>query len=68
MGESKKVLVENKMRDQNVYFGRSENLTPVILNNSGPDDIGKIVNVKIENYNHHSLFGTKQNIKKEVAA
>ncbi len=68
VGESKKVLVENKMRDQNVYFGRSENLTPVILNNSGPDDIGKIVNVKIENYNHHSLFGTKQNIKKEVAA
>jgi len=68
VGQSKEVLVENKLKDQSMYFGRTENLTPVILRNSNKNDVGKIINVKIENYNHHSLIGEKQSIKKEAAA
>ena len=50
------VLVENRTDDKKKLFGRSEYMTPVLLN--GNDDlIGKIVKVKISKSNQNSLFG-----------
>ena len=59
------VLVENKLKNQNKYFGRNKYLSSVIF--EGPEDIiGKLVQVKIENSNQNSLFGKLDN--KMVAA
>ena len=68
VGLKKEVLVENRLKKQSNYFGRTKNLTPVILRNIKEDDVGKILNIKIENFNKNSLFGVKESIKKEVAA
>ena len=35
------VLVENKLKNQSKFFGRTEYFTPVILSNTNNDDIGK---------------------------
>ncbi len=50
------VLVENFTKDKSQVFGRSEYMTPVILNGN-KDDIGKIVLVKIKKSNRSTLFG-----------
>ena len=50
------VLVENFTEDKSQVFGRSEYMTPVILNGN-KDDIGKIVLVKIKKSNRSTLFG-----------
>ena len=50
------VLVENKLEKQNKYFGRNKFLSPVIFN-ANENDIGKIINVKIEKSNQNTLFG-----------
>jgi len=59
------VLVENKMRNQNKYFGRTEYMTAVIFN--GEKNIeGKIVPVLVTSSNQNNLFGEiklKKNIK-----
>ncbi len=68
VGKSKEVLVENRLKDQKKYFGRSQDLTPVIFDCASDNDIGEIVNVKIKSSNQNSLFGVKQNLKSEVAA
>ena len=50
------VLVENKTKEKNQLFGRSEFLTPVFF--YGTEDlIGKTVQIKVFNSNHNSLFG-----------
>ena len=50
------VLVENKLKNQNKYFGRNAFLNSVIF--EGEDKyIGKLVNVKIKKTNRNSLFG-----------
>ena len=54
------VLVENKMKYQNKYFGRNEYLNSVIFNGD-QNDIGKIVKVNIENSNQNTLFGKINN-------
>ena len=59
------VLVENKLKNQNKYFGRNKYLSSVIFDGS-EDIIGKLVQVKIENSNQNSLFGKLDN--KMVAA
>ena len=64
----KKVLIENKMKNQEKYFGRTDNFTPVITKNIDDKDIGKIINVRIKDCNKNTLFGVKENIDKEVAA
>ena len=64
----KKVLIENKMKNQNKYFGRTEDLTPVIVESTSDKDIGEIINVEITGNNRNSLFGAKKFFKKEVAA
>ena len=60
------VLVENKLQDQNKFFGRSIYMTAVIFesNNCKPGDL---VNVKITSFNKNNLFGFHTN-KKEKAA
>jgi len=54
------VLVENKIKDQNKYFGRNEYFNSVIFSSSG-NDIGKTVKVNIENSNQNTLFGRVKN-------
>ena len=59
------VLVENKISNQNKFFGRTEYMTSVIFD--GEEDIkGKIVPVLITGSNQNNLFGEvklKKNIK-----
>ena len=50
------VLFENKMKNQDKYFGRDKFLNSVIVE-SKQDLTGLLVNVKINNFNHNSLFG-----------
>ena len=54
------VLVENKIKDQEKYFGRNEYFNPVIIDGN-KKDIGKIVKVNIENSNQNTLFGKIMN-------
>ena len=66
-GKSIKVLVENKMQNQFKFFGRNEFNNSVIFAGN-ESNIGKIVNVKIENTNQISLFGKIENNKNMEAA
>ena len=56
------------MKNQKNYFGRLDNSTPVISENVNEDDVGKIINVRIKGSNRNNLFGSKENMKNEVAA
>ena len=56
-GQIVEVLVENKMKDKIKLFGRTEHMVSVIFNGD-IENIGKIVQVKINNSNQNSLFGT----------
>tara|TARA_B100000212_G_scaffold247401_1_gene189006 strand:+ start:204 stop:1313 length:1110 start_codon:yes stop_codon:yes gene_type:complete len=56
LNSSVEVLVENKLKNQENYFGRNVFLNSVLF--EGEDKyIGKIVNVKIEKTNRNTLFG-----------
>ena len=56
VNSSVEVLVENKLKNQENYFGRNVFLNSVLF--KGEDKyIGKIVNVKIEKTNRNTLFG-----------
>jgi len=61
------VLVENKLKDQPKYFGRTKFMTPVIFNSDNCRD-GDIINVKINSFNRNNLFGIHYLNKKEKAA
>jgi len=50
------VLFENKMKDQNKYFGRDKFLNSVIVE-SEKDLTGQILSVRINSLNQKSLFG-----------
>ncbi len=50
------VLVENKLKNQNKYFGRNFFLNSVIFD-AEDKYIGKLVNVKITKANRNTLFG-----------
>ena len=67
-GKEIKVLVENKTRKGNKFFGRSEYMTPVLFDGNDKD-VGNIVKVKINDSNQNTLFGESLNIieKKRVA-
>ena len=60
------VLVENKITNQNKFFGRNKHMTPVIFT-SNNSKIGSITNVKIESSNRNTLFGSEINNKIEAA-
>ena len=67
LGKIKEVLVENKLKNQNKYFGRTLECTPVFFD-ANSNDVGKIIDVEIKDLNNHSLFGAKKNLEKETAA
>jgi len=61
------VLVENKTKESNKFFGRSEYMTPVIFDGND-QDVGNIIKVKIKNSNRNTLFGESLNkLEKRVA-
>jgi len=60
------VLVENKFKDNQEYFGRTEFMTPVKFE-SDNCKIGDIINVQITSFNKKGLFGFHK-LKKEKAA
>ncbi len=51
-----KVLFENKLKNENKYFGRDEHFNSVIVNYR-ENLSGKIMNVKINDCNQNTLFG-----------
>ena len=67
VGKFKKVLVENKMKNQSKFFGRTIELTPVVFD-ATELDVGKVVNIEITNCNKNTLFGFKTKSENEVAA
>jgi len=54
------VLVENKIKDQNKYFGRNQYYNSVIFD-ADKNDIGKIIKVNVQNSNQNTLFGKNKN-------
>ena len=61
-----KVLIENKLNNQEKYFGRTENMTPVILE-ADECKIGEIIDVEVNSFNKKNLFGFRK-LNKERAA
>ena len=55
-GKTLEVLVENKLKNQNKYFGRNKFLSSVIFDGN-ESHIGKLIKVNIEKSNQNSLFG-----------
>ena len=66
LGKSIEVLVENKLKNQNKYFGRNVFLNSVIFEGD-EKHIGKLVNVIITETNRNTLFG-KIDEKKNMRA
>ena len=54
--KSIEVLVENKLKNQNKYFGRNVFLNSVVFEGE-KRHIGKLVNIKITKTNRNTLFG-----------
>ena len=52
------VLVENKNKKDNKFFGRTEYMTSAIFE-ANKEDIGKIISIKIISSNQNTLFGKK---------
>tara|TARA_B100000941_G_scaffold289296_1_gene267979 strand:+ start:3077 stop:4372 length:1296 start_codon:yes stop_codon:yes gene_type:complete len=57
-----KVLFENKVKDQNKFFGRDEHYNPVVVETK-ENLSGKIVNVLIKSFSQNTLFGELDNYK-----
>ena len=60
------VLVENKLKEGEKYFGRTKFMTPVKFE-SNTCRPGDLVNVKITSFNHSGLFGVSESRKVEAA-
>jgi len=56
LNRSTEVLFENKMKNQNKYFGRDKFLNSIVVE-SQENLTGKLLDIKINNFNHNSLFG-----------
>tara|TARA_B100001123_G_C14410665_1_gene670626 strand:- start:3 stop:512 length:510 start_codon:yes stop_codon:yes gene_type:complete len=56
LGRYCEVLIENKLRGQEKYFGRTQFMTPVIFESDNCKP-GELVNVKITSFNRNNLFG-----------
>ena len=61
-----KVLVENKLDNQEKYFGRTESMGSVFFD-SNECTIGEIIDVEINSFNKKNLFGFHK-LNKEQAA
>ena len=60
-------MVENRLKNQSKFFGRTFELTPVVFNAS-EQDIGKVIDIEIRDCNQNSLFESKISPNKEAAA
>ena len=56
LSQTTEVLFENKMKDQNKYFGRDKFLNSVVVE-AKENLTGQLLNIRINNFNHNSLFG-----------
>ena len=54
------VLIENKLENQEKYFGRTRYMNPVILEAENCK-IGELIDVKITSFNQKNLFGIYNN-------
>tara|TARA_Y100000590_G_scaffold362584_1_gene419826 strand:- start:3013 stop:4311 length:1299 start_codon:yes stop_codon:yes gene_type:complete len=66
LGKECEVLVENKMKNQEKFFGRTKDLTPVIFE-SNVCKPGELICVKITSFNLKNLFGFHKNDKEKAA-
>jgi len=55
-GKYYEVLVENKLKNQERYFGRTKCMMPVIFESENCKP-GELINVKITSFNQNNLFG-----------
>ena len=60
------VLIENKLDNQEKYFGRTKYMTPVIFE-ADSCRVGELVNVTITSFNQKNLFGIYKTNKVEAA-
>jgi len=60
------VLIENKLDNQEKYFGRTRYMTPVIFE-ADNCKIGELANVKITSFNQKNLFGIYETNKVKAA-
>ena len=60
------VLIENKLDNQEKYFGRTKYMTPVIFE-ADSCRIGELANVTITSFNKKNLFGIYKTNKVEAA-
>ena len=58
IGKTFNVLFENRIKNENKYFGRDEFYNSVIVE-SNKDLIGKIIDIKVLKVNQNTLFGEK---------
>ena len=56
LNKSTEVLFENKMKNQDKYFGRDKFFNSIVVE-SKDNLTGQLLNVKIRSLNHNSLFG-----------
>ena len=61
------VLVENKLKESDKFFGRSEYMTSVIFDGND-NDVGKVIKVKIDKSNQNTLFGKSLNKQEKRVA
>jgi len=60
------VLIENKLDNQEEYFGRTKYMTPVIFR-ANNCKVGELANIKITSFNQKNLFGISENNKEKAA-
>ena len=60
------VLIENKLDNQEKYFGRTKFMTPVIFESENCKS-GELVNVKIKAFNQKNLFGFHKSNNEKAA-
>ena len=65
-GKEVEVLVENKLKNQNNYFGRTKKMTPVIFE-SNRCKTGDLIRVTINSSNQNNLFGEHKSSKFKAA-
>ncbi len=60
------VLIENKLNNQERYFGRTKYMTPVIVD-SNVCKPGDLIKVKIKSFTKNNLFGYQETSKNKAA-
>ena len=66
LGKCCEVLVENKLKNQDKFFGRTKYMTPVIFESDYAKP-GELINVKINSFNQNNLFGFNKTNKIQAA-